>query len=191
MIRPKTATPNKSYTMRQSLGGKTQVICYSMGSCALGQLLVAWSDRGICAVGLADTPDQLILSLQADFADHSLQNINPVDSPYFSTVHRFIEVPSASPPDLPLDLIGTAFQRRTWQALTNIPPGQTLSYAQLARNAGKPSAVRAVANACGANRIAILVPCHRVVCSDGTPGGYRWGSDRKQALLALEASIHH
>ena len=164
------------------------MICYSIGSCALGQLLVAWSDRGICAVGLADTPDQLILSLQADFADHPLQKIDPASSPYFSTVHRFIEVPSASPPDLPLDLMGTAFQQRVWQALTDILPGQTLSYAQLARNAGKPSAIRAVANACGANRIAILVPCHRVVRSDGTPGGYRWGADRKQTLLAREAT---
>jgi len=163
------------------------VIGYSMGSCALGQLLVAWSDRGICAVGLADTPDQLILSLQADFADHSLQNIDPASSPYFSTIHRFIEVPSALPPDLPLDLMGTAFQQRVWCALMEIPPGHTVTYSGLAKKIGNPSAVRAVANACGANRIATLVPCHRVVRSDGATGGYRWGSARKQTLLAREA----
>ena len=164
------------------------MICYSIGSCALGQLLVAWSDRGICAVGLADTPDQLILSLQANFADHSLQNIDPVDSPYFSTVHRFIEAPSSSPPDLPLDLMGTEFQRRVWRALMEIQPGNTVTYSALAQKIGNPSAVRAVANACGANRIATLVPCHRVVRSDGATGGYRWGSARKQTLLAREAT---
>ncbi|XKH01034.1 methylated-DNA--[protein]-cysteine S-methyltransferase [Marinobacter nauticus] len=167
------------------------MICYSMGSCALGQLLVAWSDRGICAVGLADTPDQLILSLQADFADHSLHNIDAASSPYFSTVHRFIEVPSASPPDLPLDLMGTAFQQRVWRALMEIPPGHTVTYSGLAQKIGNPSAVRAVANACGANRIATLVPCHRVVRSDGAIGGYRWGSARKQTLLAREDTIPH
>lgn len=164
------------------------MICYSVGSCALGQLLVAWSDRGICAVGLADTPDQLILSLQADFADHSLQNIDPASSPYFATIHRFIELPSASPPDLPLDLMGTAFQQRVWRALMEIPPGHTVTYSGLAQKIGNPSAVRAVANACGANRIATLVPCHRVVRSDGATSGYRWGSARKQTLLAREAT---
>lgn len=163
------------------------MICYSVGPCALGQLLVAWSDEGVCAVELADTPEQLLNALKTLFPGQSFEAVNAQASPYLSPIAQFIDAPHSAPPDLPLHLEGTAFQRAVWQALRQIPTGQTLSYSQLARKLDQPSAARAVANACGANKLAVLIPCHRVVRRDGTPGGYRWGLERKRALLQREA----
>jgi len=164
------------------------VIRYSIGYCALGPFLAGWSDDGLCALELADTPEQLISLLQADFPDHILQSSGPEDAPSLQRLTHFIDSPHSGPPDTPLCPQGTPFQRSVWQALAGIPAGQTVTYSQLAHELQKPTATRAIAGACAANKLAVIIPCHRVIRGDGSPGGYRWGLARKQALLEREAS---
>lgn len=153
---------------------------------SLGFALVAATGRGVCAVALGDNPQALVEALRQRFANASFVAADDAFEHTVAAVSAALdgEVP---PHPLPLDLRGTVFQHRVWQALAALPRGETTTYAQLAAAIGRPDAVRAVASACGANELAVLVPCHRVVGSDGALRGYRWGLERKRALLAREA----
>ncbi|MBB2200069.1 bifunctional DNA-binding transcriptional regulator/O6-methylguanine-DNA methyltransferase Ada [Gluconacetobacter tumulisoli] len=168
-------------------GGAGQTLRFAIGQCSLGALLVASSDRGVCAITLGDDPEALVRDLQDRFPK---ANLTGGDAAYDALVARvvgFVEAPRLGL-DLPLDIRGTAFQHRVWTALRAIPPGRTATYAQIARQIGAPGAVRAVAGACAANALAVAIPCHRVVRTDGSLSGYRWGVARKRALIAREAS---
>ncbi len=167
-------------------GGIGAVIRFAIGQCTLGAILVAQSQRGICAILLGDDPDQLLRALQDQFPKAELVGGDEDFEKLVAQVVGFIEAPAIGL-NLPLDLRGTAFQQRVWQALREIPPGVTVSYAEIAARIGAPKAMRAVAQACGANHIAVAIPCHRVVRRDGDISGYRWGVDRKRELLRREA----
>lgn len=167
-------------------GGRDADIRFAVGECSLGAILVACSGRGICAITLGDDPDALVRDLQDRFPNANLIGGDGAFEQLVARVVGFVEAPRLGL-DLPLDIRGTAFQQRVWQALRDIPPGETASYAEIARRIGKPAAVRAVAQACGANAIAIAIPCHRVVRTDGALSGYRWGVERKRALIEREA----
>ncbi|MGE0582930.1 MAG: bifunctional DNA-binding transcriptional regulator/O6-methylguanine-DNA methyltransferase Ada [Steroidobacteraceae bacterium] len=167
-------------------GGANTAMHFAVGECSLGSILVAASARGICAILLGDDPDELTRSLQDQFPKAELIGGDAVFEQLVAKVVGFVEAPSLGL-DLPLDLRGTAFQQRVWQALREIPAGSTTSYSEVAQRIGAPKSVRAVGQACGANHIAIAIPCHRVVRTDGDLSGYRWGIDRKRALLAREA----
>jgi AraC family transcriptional regulator of adaptative response/methylated-DNA-[protein]-cysteine methyltransferase len=147
---------------------------------------VATSDRGVCAILLGDDPDRLARDLQDQFPRATLIGGDAEFEGLVAKVIGFVEAPGIGL-DLPLDVRGTAFQQRVWRALREIPAGETASYADIARRIGSPNAVRAVAQACAANALAVAVPCHRVVRNDGGLSGYRWGVERKRALLAKEA----
>jgi AraC family transcriptional regulator of adaptative response/methylated-DNA-[protein]-cysteine methyltransferase len=171
---------------RYRAGGAGTQIRFAVGRCFLGEILVAASPRGVCAILLGDDPDALLRDLQDRFPRAELLG---GDAQFEQTVARvvgFVEAPRTGL-DLPLDVQGTVFQQRVWQALRRIPPGKTASYAEVARRIGAPRAVRAVAGACAANKLAVAIPCHRVVRSDGGLSGYRWGIARKRALLEREA----
>ena len=167
-------------------GGAGAVIRFAVGQCSLGAILVAQSQRGICAILLGDDPDALVRDLQDRFPKARLIGGDAGFERLVAQVVGFIEAPSIGL-NLPLDVRGTAFQERVWQALREIPPGRTASYAEIAQRIGSPRAVRAVAQACGANHIAVAIPCHRVIRRDGDLSGYRWGVERKRALLGREA----
>ena len=167
-------------------GGKDADIRFAVGQCSLGAILVARSKKGICAITLGDNPDELVRDLQDRFPNANLIGADRGFERLVAQVVGFVETPRIGL-DLPLDVRGTAFQQRVWQALRGIPAGKTASYAEVARRIGKPKAVRAVAQACGANKIAVAIPCHRVVKNDGVLSGYRWGVERKRALLEKEA----
>lgn len=167
-------------------GGYNAQITFAVAGCALGSVLVAASDKGVCAIFLGDDPDALVRELQDRFPKASLVGGDEAFESVITKVVAFVEAP-ATGLDLPLDIRGTAFQHRVWQALRAIPSGQTISYAELARRIGDPNAVRAVAGACAANRIAVAIPCHRVVKTNGSLSGYRWGVERKRILLRKEA----
>ena len=162
-------------------------IRYIVGQCTLGSVLVAGSDGGICAILLGDDGDTLTRELRDRFPAATLSR-GPELEGLLSKVVGFIEAPEAGL-DLPLDVGGTAFQRRVWQALRGIPCGTTASYREIAARIGSPNAIRAVAQACAANSLAVAIPCHRVVRSDGDLSGYRWGVARKRALLQREARV--
>jgi AraC family transcriptional regulator, regulatory protein of adaptative response / methylated-DNA-[protein]-cysteine methyltransferase len=167
-------------------GGQNFEIRFAVGECSLGSILVAASERGVCAVLLGDDPDQLARELQERFSDATLIGGDSGFEQLVARVVGFVEAPGLGL-DLPLDVRGTAFQQRVWRALMAIPPGETVSYAEIARRIGAPGAVRAVGHACGANPLAIAIPCHRVVRTDGSLSGYRWGVERKRALIEREA----
>jgi len=167
-------------------GGKDADIRFAVGQCSLGAILVARSKKGICAITLGDDPDELVRDLQDRFPNANLIGADRGFERLVAQVVGFVETPRIGL-DLPLDVRGTAFQQRVWQALRGIPAGKTASYAEVARRIGKPKAVRAVAQACGANKIAVAIPCHRVVKNDGVLSGYRWGVERKRALIEKEA----
>ena len=167
-------------------GGAGERVRYALADSSLGRVLVAATDRGVCAIDIADDDASLIAGLRKRFPLAERGGDDAEFAALVQTVVGLVERP-ASAVDLPLDLRGTAFQARVWQALRNIRPGETVTYAELAERVGRPTAVRAVANACGANRVVVAVPCHRVVASGGGLGGYRLGLDRKRALLAREA----
>ncbi len=160
-------------------------IRFAVGRCSLGDILVAASARGICAILLGNDPDRLLRELQDRFPRAELRGGDAGFRRMVAQVVGFVEAPRKGL-GLPLDVQGTAFQQRVWQALRRIPAGRTASYAEIARRIGAPKAVRAVAGACAANTLAVAIPCHRVVRSDGTLSGYRWGIARKQALLDRE-----
>lgn len=167
-------------------GGADADIRFAIGECSLGSILVARSDKGICAILLGEDPDELMRDLQDRFPKANLIGGDAGFEDLVAKVVGFVEAPGLGL-DLPLDMRGTAFQQRVWQALREIPVGRTVSYAEVARRIGEPKSVRAVAQACGANRIAVAIPCHRVVRNDGALSGYRWGVERKRALLKKEA----
>jgi len=167
-------------------GGANTIMRFAIGECSLGSILVAASTRGICAILLGNDPEALTRSLQDQFPRAELIGGDEQFEQLVARVVGFVEAPALGL-DLPLDLRGTAFQQRVWQALRAIPAGSTASYSEIARRVGAPKSVRAVGQACGANHIAVAIPCHRVVRSDGDLSGYRWGIERKRALLAREA----
>ncbi|MGK9171491.1 bifunctional DNA-binding transcriptional regulator/O6-methylguanine-DNA methyltransferase Ada [Inquilinus limosus] len=167
-------------------GGAGAEIRFAIGECHLGAILVAATDKGIVAIQFGDDPQALLERLQDRFPKARLVGGDAEFEQLVARVVGFVEAPSAGL-DLPLDIRGTAFQQKVWQALRGIPPGTTVSYAEIARRIGRPKAVRAVAQACAANDLAVAIPCHRVVRADGDLSGYRWGVSRKQALLEREA----
>jgi AraC family transcriptional regulator of adaptative response/methylated-DNA-[protein]-cysteine methyltransferase len=167
-------------------GGANAEIRFAIGECSLGSILVARSERGVCAILLGDDPDALARDLQDKFPRATLIGGDAGFEELVAKVVGFVEAPGLGL-DLPLDVRGTAFQQRVWQALREIPAGSTASYAEIAGRIGSPKAVRAVAHACAMNTLAVAIPCHRVVRSDGGPSGYRWGVERKRALLQREA----
>ena len=167
-------------------GGADTEIRFAIGACALGAILVAQSARGVCAIALGDDPDALARDLQDRFPKARLIGGDPAFEALVARVVGFVEAPALGL-DLPLDVQGTAFQQRVWQALRAIPSGTTASYTDIAARIGAPQAVRAVAQACASNAIAVAIPCHRVVRQDGALAGYRWGVERKRALLEREA----
>jgi AraC family transcriptional regulator of adaptative response/methylated-DNA-[protein]-cysteine methyltransferase len=171
---------------RYRAGGVDTEIRFAIGQCSLGAILVARSDRGICAISMGDDPDTLARDLQDRFPQANLVGGDAEFEQWVARVIGFVESPGLGL-DLPLDVRGTAFQQRVWQALRTIPVGTTASYRDIAHRIGAPSATRAVAQACAANELAVAIPCHRVVRSDGSLSGYRWGVERKRALLAREA----
>jgi AraC family transcriptional regulator of adaptative response/methylated-DNA-[protein]-cysteine methyltransferase len=160
-------------------------IAFALGSSSLGRILVARGDRGVCAILFGDEPKKLIAELGAHFATVRLaEGCSSLDTPLAATVE------AAEKPwrklDFPLDVRGTEFQRRVWDELRDIPPGTTTTYTEIARRIGAPKSLRAVAGACAANVLALAIPCHRVVRSNGSLSGYRWGLERKRLLIARE-----
>jgi AraC family transcriptional regulator of adaptative response/methylated-DNA-[protein]-cysteine methyltransferase len=168
-------------------GGANEEIKFAVGQTSLGAILVASSKKGVAAILLGDDPDKLLRNLQDRFARAHLVGADRDYEALVARVVGFVEAPRIGL-DLPLDVRGTAFQRRVWQALQEIPVGATVPYAEIARRIGAPTAVRAVAGACAANNLAVAIPCHRVVRSDGSLSGYAWGVERKRVLLDREAS---
>lgn len=166
-------------------GGKGMTIRFALGESSLGSILVAATEKGICAITLGDDPNVLLKDLQNRFPKAELIGADAAFESWVAQVVVLVERPSAGL-SLPLDIQGTAFQRRVWEALCTIPCGTTVSYADIATQIGSPKAVRAVAQACGANKIAVAIPCHRVVRTDGALSGYRWGIERKRDLLERE-----
>jgi AraC family transcriptional regulator of adaptative response/methylated-DNA-[protein]-cysteine methyltransferase len=169
-------------------GGSNMPIRFAVGECTLGSILVAQSTQGLCAILLGDDPEELLQDLQARFPRAELIGGDKEFEQLVAYVVGFVQAPGLNF-DLPLDIRGTAFQQQVWNALRRIPPGQTLSYTELAKVIGMPRAVRAVAAACAANPLAVAIPCHRVVRSDGNLAGYRWKIERKRLLLQTEARI--
>jgi AraC family transcriptional regulator, regulatory protein of adaptative response / methylated-DNA-[protein]-cysteine methyltransferase len=164
---------------------KTDAIRYGLHRCSLGLALVAISDKGVCSLWFGDDAEQLRDELRARFRDAALIETRDDRDGLAAAALALIEKP-ASPISVPIDARGTPFQQRVWDALRAIPPGKTASYADVARAIGAPTATRAVAGACAANPVAIAIPCHRVLRSDGALSGYRGGVERKRALLARE-----
>jgi AraC family transcriptional regulator of adaptative response/methylated-DNA-[protein]-cysteine methyltransferase len=174
-----TETATKSPSQRQR-------IAFALAKTSLGLVLVAGDDAGICAIFLGEAPEPLLQALRERFSRAELINGSEEFLRSVTAVTRFIEQPRLAF-DFPLNVQGTPFQRLVWTALCEIPSGRTASYAEIARKIGRPRAVRAVAGACAANKIAVVIPCHRVVRSDGDISGYRWGVERKRELLKREA----
>ena len=163
------------------------MILFAVGESSLGSILVASTEKGVCAISLGNNPDALVKDLQDRFPKARLVGGDREFERLVSKVIGFVEAPNVGL-DLPLDVRGTAFQRRVWQALREIPAGSTASYSEIAERIGAPKAARAVAQACASNPIAVAIPCHRVVRIDGNLSGYRWGVDRKRALLERESA---
>lgn len=168
-------------------GGRNVVVRFAVGEGSLGFILVAATEKGVCAILLGDAPEPLMRDLERRFPQAQLIGGDAAFERTVAAVVGFVEAPGRSFP-LPLDIRGTAFQEKVWQALREIPPGQTASYSEIAARLGRPKAARAVAAACAQNPLAVAIPCHRVVRGDGALAGYRWGVTRKEALLAQEAS---
>ena len=166
-------------------GGKGETIRFTIVSTWLGWAMVAATERGICMTALGDNRASLETELRRRFPAAQLQPADAALSGWAERVVRYITRPGDTL-DLPLDIRGTAFQARVWRALQKIPPGRTATYSDIAAALGQPRAVRAVAQACASNKLAVVVPCHRVVRRDGDLAGYRWGVERKRALLAKE-----
>jgi AraC family transcriptional regulator of adaptative response/methylated-DNA-[protein]-cysteine methyltransferase len=167
-------------------GGTRERIRFALGECSLGSILVAATTRGICAISLGHEPEALLRELERQFPQAELLGADPQFEGLVAQVVALVEEPT-KPHHLPLDIRGSAFQERVWQALRRVPAGVQLSYTELAERIGSPHAARAVANACGQNRLAVAIPCHRVVRTDGSVSGYRWGVERKLVLLEREA----
>jgi AraC family transcriptional regulator of adaptative response/methylated-DNA-[protein]-cysteine methyltransferase len=171
-------------------GGKGMDIGYTLAKSDLGRVLVAATERGISAVYLGEKEAALVSELRAEYPQ---AHIAPAQGNFERWVREILQRTEGKPPrrDLPLDLQATAFQRRVWQELQKIPRGSTRTYGEVARALGRPKAVRAVARACATNPVSVVVPCHRVIRSDGNLAGYRWGLSRKEKLLAKESSVRY
>jgi AraC family transcriptional regulator of adaptative response/methylated-DNA-[protein]-cysteine methyltransferase len=183
-------------------GARGEQIRFAAATCSLGHALAARTSRGLCWLAFGDSPDPLLADLRRQFSaaelipdNEMLANLRSIlaaidrtESSAGPAAAPALDLPHNLPHNLPLDLRGTAFQLRVWSALQQIPSGQTRSYSQLAQQLGNPKATRAVASACAANRVALFVPCHRVVGASGQLTGYRWGTERKRRLLAAEAT---
>jgi AraC family transcriptional regulator of adaptative response/methylated-DNA-[protein]-cysteine methyltransferase len=168
-------------------GGAGETIRFAVGECSLGSVLVAATRKGVCAILLGDDPDALARDLQDRFPGAALEPGGRSFDRWVARAVGLVERPALGL-DLPLDIRGTAFQIRVWNALREIEPGQTAHYAEIARRIGRPHASRAVAGACAANPIAVAIPCHRIVRTDESLSGYRWGVDRKAELLRREGA---
>ena len=173
---------------RYRAGGAHETLRFAIGQSSLGAILVASSDKGVAAILIADDPEALVHDLQDRFPNAALVGGDAAYETLVARVVGMVESPGSAL-DLPLDIRGTAFQQRVWTALRQIPAGTTASYADIAKTIGAPKSTRAVAGACAANALAVAIPCHRVVRTDGALSGYRWGVERKRALLALEAEV--
>lgn len=171
--------------MTPSQRRKGAAITYGFGGGSLGTVLVARGDRGICAILLGDDPDALVADLRRRFPAAQIAAADGEFAEWIDRVVQMVDSPRDAA-DLPLDIQGTVFQTRVWEELRKIPVGQTATYAEIAVRVGKPSASRAVANACAANKLAVAIPCHRIVKTGGDLSGYRWGAERKRALLERE-----
>ncbi|MBG3012602.1 bifunctional DNA-binding transcriptional regulator/O6-methylguanine-DNA methyltransferase Ada [Proteus faecis] len=167
-------------------GGKNIAIFFAIAQCSLGSILVAQSEKGICAIMLGDDAELLLDDLQKQFPLAELIGANEEFEQIIAQVIGFIELPQ-QPLSLPLDIQGTVFQQKVWRALLDIPFGSTMTYQEIANKIGAPKAYRAVANACAANKLAVAIPCHRVIRQNGELSGYRWGIERKAKLLQTEA----
>ena len=167
-------------------GGTQADMRFAVGECSLGSILVAASEKGIAAIFFGSDPEALVHDLEDRFPKANLIGGDPAFEDVMAKVVGLVEMPETGL-DLPLDIRGTAFQHRVWQALREIPAGTTVTYSEIAERIGMPKAVRAVASACAANKIAVAIPCHRVVRNDGSLSGYRWGVERKRELIAREA----
>lgn len=167
-------------------GGADTDVFFAIAECSLGSILVAQSKKGVCAISIGDDPKALIQDLQDQLPKANLIGNEPGYEDVVAKVVGLIEQPGIGL-DLPLDIRGTAFQQRVWKALQQIPPGSTATYTDIAKKIGMPKAVRAVAQACASNVLAVAIPCHRVIRTDGSLSGYRWGVERKSALLEREA----
>ena len=168
-------------------GGQDEEIRFAVGQCSLGAILVASSKKGVVSILIDDEPDALVRTLQDRFPNARLIGADKEYEQLVARVVGLVESPGVNV-ELPLDVRGTVFQRKVWQALRKIPVGKTASYADIARRIGAPKAVRAVAGACAANNIAVAIPCHRVIRHDGNVSGYRWGVERKRVLLERESA---
>ncbi len=168
-------------------GGANATVRFAVGECSLGSILVGQSERGVCAIFIGDDPDRLVRDLQDKFPRAEMVGGDAGFEGLVARVVGLVEKPALGH-DLPLDVRGTAFQQRVWQALREIPAGATVTYGEIASRIGAPGAVRAVANACAGNALAVAIPCHRVVRRDGGLSGYRWGAERKRALLVREGA---
>lgn len=169
-------------------GGRGVAIAYTITATPIGRVLVATTERGVCAVELGSTDDEVFAALERDFPKAEISRGDTEHAEWIKSVVQAIRDPRHSlDARVPLDMQGTAFQKQVWKALRDIPPGTRRSYAEVAREIGQPSASRAVARACATNRLAVIVPCHRVVRGDGEIAGYKWGTDRKKRLLAEES----
>ncbi|MCZ8309993.1 MAG: methylated-DNA--[protein]-cysteine S-methyltransferase [Magnetospirillum sp.] len=162
-----------------------QTIRYATAAADIGCVLIAATDKGLCWIAIGDSDDELLAALCAQYPAAELRTADAEFARWFGSALAALEQPHVAC-NAPLALEGSAFQQQVWQALRNIPAGQTTSYSRLAAKLGEPQATRAVARACAANRLAVLVPCHRVVAADGSLAGYRWGLARKKTLLARE-----
>jgi AraC family transcriptional regulator of adaptative response/methylated-DNA-[protein]-cysteine methyltransferase len=168
-------------------GGAGERIRFAVGECSLGSILVAATERGVCAVEFGNDPNALVHGLERRFPRAQLVGGDPAFEQTVADVVSLVERPTVGA-RLPLDVRGTAFQRRVWQALRRTAPGSTVSYTDIAKHIGMPNSVRAVARACASNPTAVIIPCHRVVRKDGSLSGYKWGIERKRTLLEREAS---
>jgi len=185
------ATANKRLGMTPTKfkqGGIETEVHFAVGQCSLGAVLVAATSKGLCAIFLGDDPNELVHDLQRRFPHACLKGGDATFEDTVAKVVGLIEHPQQATP-LPLDIRGTAFQQKVWQALTKIPLGKTATYLEVAKAIGLPKGFRAVAQACGANPLAIAIPCHRVVRTDGDLSGYRWGVKRKRTILERERAM--
>jgi O-6-methylguanine DNA methyltransferase len=171
---------------RIAVGTAAETITYGIGQSSLGTVLVARSGPGACAVSIGSASRELVDDLANQFSEAGLAWDDAELAKDIRKIVNFIDDPK-NPPDFLLDVRGTEFQKRVWAVLLRVPAGNTITYAALAARVGNPKAIRAVASACAANAIALAIPCHRVIRSDGTLSGYRWGIEAKRALLAREA----
>lgn len=171
-------------------GGVDQTIRFAVVECYLGWVAVAATERGICSIEFGDQPEELRENLTARFANADLREDDPAFLDWVRQVVDYVEAPDRGL-DLSLDIRGTAFQRMVWEQLRAVPAGTTATYAEIAHRIGKPNAVRAVASACAANRLAVAIPCHRIVRKNGDVSGYRWGVERKRELIKREASTQN